>query len=139
MSVDLLWSIIAVLCHNSIDCGQFVYPFTIEPHTITLESSRRTTLAAHTARREAYLRSRADEKERRKREALRRIAPGFEPHGGPLVPTKSASPRNSLASPIQGMVDESNRHDQRPRSVMDDLVDQLAALEGSSGPTPTLS
>ncbi|KAF8900847.1 hypothetical protein CPB84DRAFT_1815323 [Gymnopilus junonius] len=118
----------------------FVYPFTIEPHTITLESSRRTTLAAHTARREAYLRSRDEEKERRRREALRRIAPGFEPHGGPLVPTKSASPRSSVASPPQGMLGEGIR--QQPRSVMDDLVDQLAALEGSStksGPSPPLS
>ena len=56
---------------------------------MTLESSRRKTIAAHAARREAYLHSRDDEKERRKREALWRIAPGFEPHSGPLVPTKT--------------------------------------------------
>jgi len=46
-------------------------------------------MAAHAARREAYLRSRDDDKERRKRDALRRIAPGFEPYGGPLVPTRN--------------------------------------------------
>ncbi|KAJ3512590.1 hypothetical protein NLJ89_g3432 [Agrocybe chaxingu] len=40
----------------------FVYPFTLEPHIVTLESSRRTTLAAHATRREAYLRSRDEEK-----------------------------------------------------------------------------
>ncbi len=34
---------------------QFAYPFTLEPHVITLESSRKTTIAAHIARREAYL------------------------------------------------------------------------------------
>ena len=68
---------------------QFVYPFTLEPHVVTLESSRRKTIAAHATRREAYLRSRDDEKERRKRDALWRIAPGFEPHSGPLVPTKT--------------------------------------------------
>lgn len=70
---------------------QFVYPFTLEPHVIRLEDSRRSTLAAHTARREAYLKAREEEKERRKREALRRIAPGFEPQGTLLLPTKRQS------------------------------------------------
>ncbi|KAJ7671940.1 hypothetical protein B0H17DRAFT_1208866 [Mycena rosella] len=99
----------------------FVYPFTIEPHILTLESSRRTTLAAHATRREAYLRARAEEKERRKRDALRRIAPGFEPgEGHLLVPTKRASVIAPAASPLP------------PRSVMEDLVDQLAALDSAS-------
>jgi hypothetical protein len=102
---------------------QFVYPFTIEPHIMTLESSRRTTLAAHTARREAYLRSRMDEKERRKRDALRRVAPGFEPgEGHMLVPTKRSSV--VAASPAVSPPP--------PKSVMEDLVDQLAALDSAS-------
>ncbi|KAF8151559.1 hypothetical protein B0H34DRAFT_790884 [Crassisporium funariophilum] len=106
----------------------FVYPFVLEPHIITLESSRRSTIAAHAARREAYLRSREDEKERRKRDALRRIAPGFEPHGSLLVPTKN--PGNP--SPHQaGELGQDKAH-QRTRSVMDDLVDQLAALEAAA-------
>ncbi|TFK68919.1 hypothetical protein BDN72DRAFT_870805 [Pluteus cervinus] len=99
----------------------FVYPFTLEPHVITLESSRRTTIAAHSARREAYIRSREDEKERRRREALRRIAPGFEPQGSVLVPTRPA--QNPLPEPTP------------VRSVMDDLVDHLANL--SSGGSPS--
>ncbi|KAF8063491.1 hypothetical protein FPV67DRAFT_247922 [Lyophyllum atratum] len=103
----------------------FVYPFTLEPHVITLESSRRSTIAAHAARREAYLRSRDDEKERRKRDALRRIAPGFEPQGSVLVPTRTGSAPQPPEAPIPG-----HRH---TRSVMDDLVDQLAALDSASG------
>lgn len=104
----------------------FVYPFTLEPHIITLESSRRSTIAAHTARREEYLRSRESEKERRKRDALRKIAPGFEPSGNVLVPTKSVS---------SGGNEEGKTHE-RTRSVMDDLVDQLAALDSAStGPS----
>ncbi|KAF8962911.1 hypothetical protein BDZ97DRAFT_1078822 [Flammula alnicola] len=110
----------------------FVYPFTLEPHTITLESSRRTTLAAHVAHREAYLHSRDDERERRKRDALRRIAPGFEPHSSPLVPTKGAANHITPNSTQEGTPNGSSQTHQRTRSVMDDLVDQLAALEGGS-------
>ncbi|KAJ6569500.1 hypothetical protein B0H19DRAFT_696691 [Mycena capillaripes] len=106
----------------------FVYPFTLEPHVLTLESSRRSTLAAHATRREEYLRSRADEKERRKRDALRRIAPGFEPEGHLLVPTKRSSV--IAAAPVSPP--------QPPKSVMEDLVDQLAALDSASSSHPTM-
>ncbi|KIJ37279.1 hypothetical protein M422DRAFT_178298 [Sphaerobolus stellatus SS14] len=104
----------------------FVYPFTLEPHILTLESSRQATLAAHASRRDAYLRSRQDEKERRKREALRRIAPGFEPSGTPLVPTRVGS-----SSQSQAQRTNPNGH-ARTRNVMDDLVDQLEAMEANS-------
>ena len=107
---------------------QFVYPFTLEPHIITLESSRRNTIAAHAARRETYLRSRDEEKERRKRDALRRIAPGFEPQGV-LVPTKTGLISGREAEASVGTAEGGHR---RTRSVMEDLVDQLAALDSAS-------
>lgn len=94
---------------------------------MTLEASRRSTLAAHAARREAYLKARDDERERRKREALRRIAPGFEPSSIPLVPVKRDTTHTSTTDgPSSPPTHE------RSRSVMDDLVDQLAALDSSS-------
>ncbi|GBE89080.1 hypothetical protein SCP_1500830 [Sparassis crispa] len=102
----------------------FVYPFTLEPHVLTLEDSRRSTLAAHTARREAFLKAREDEKERRKLEALHRIAPGFEPRGTPLVPVKRFSMVPSPPSPVS----QENTGHTSSKSVMEDLVDQLAAL-----------
>ncbi|KAG7442697.1 uncharacterized protein BT62DRAFT_935723 [Guyanagaster necrorhizus] len=105
----------------------FVYPFTLEPHILTVESSRRTTFAAHTARREGFLRARNDEKERRKREALRKIAPGFEPAGSVLVPTKTGSVSNPPSNNTPGPELPSSH--QRSNSVMEDLVDKLAALD----------
>lgn len=66
---------------------------------------------------------RAEEKERRRRDALHRIAPGFEPgEGHLLVPTK----RSSVIASVPAVSPAP------PRSVMDDLVDQLAALEYAS-------
>ncbi|KAB5594104.1 hypothetical protein CTheo_2441 [Ceratobasidium theobromae] len=101
----------------------FVYPFTIEPHILTLESSRRTTLAAHATRREAYLRAREEDKIRRKKEALRRVAPGFDPDMGTLMPTKLSAPIHAPPVATSGAMAA------LPRSAMDDLVDQLAVME----------
>ncbi|THV02580.1 hypothetical protein K435DRAFT_962895 [Dendrothele bispora CBS 962.96] len=112
----------------------FVYPYTLEPHILTTESSRRSTLAAHAARRDAYLQAREDEKERRKREALRKIAPGFDPRGV-LVPTPTPTRNASISLPISPDTtgSRSNAGDgpghRHTKSVMEDLVDQLAALD----------
>ncbi|KAF8480429.1 hypothetical protein DFH94DRAFT_692743 [Russula ochroleuca] len=117
----------------------FVYPYTVEPHVLNIESNRRTTIAAHAARHEAYLRAREDEKNRRKREALRRIAPGFEPRSAPLVPVKTGA---ALGQEQQQQQHEGGGdptaaaagaagQDLPQRDVMDDLVDRLAALEDS--------
>ncbi|KAI1797977.1 hypothetical protein LXA43DRAFT_875818, partial [Ganoderma leucocontextum] len=103
----------------------FVYPFTLEPHVLTVEASRRSTLAAHTARREAHLKARDEENEQRKREALRRIAPGFEPMSTPLVPTKRFS--GVPIPPTSSLADGSSHR--RTKSVMEELVDHLEALD----------
>lgn len=103
---------------------------------LTLESSRQSTLLSHAARSAAYLRSREDEKTRRKREALRKIAPGFEPLGGTLVPTKVGAGLNVAAQELEAAgVSGSGSNELAGRSVMDDLVDQLAALDSSTNVT----
>ncbi|KJA15841.1 hypothetical protein HYPSUDRAFT_207516 [Hypholoma sublateritium FD-334 SS-4] len=107
----------------------FVYPFTLESLVINVEDARRSTLAAHATRRDAYLRAREDERERRKRDALRRIAPGFDPRSTPLVPTRG--PSSTAVSPPGFMGSLSPDHPP-VRSVMDDLVNQLAALDSAS-------
>ena len=115
---------------------KFVYPFTLEPHVLAVESSRRATIAAHAARREAYLRAHEDEKQRRKREALRRIAPGFEPRSAPLVPVKTGPALNQRQGEGGDVADGAGAgaggEAQHPRDVMDDLVDKLAALESTA-------
>jgi hypothetical protein len=110
---------------------QFVYPFTLEPHVLTVESNRRATLAAHAARRDDLLRAREDEKQRRKREALRRIAPGFEPRAAPLVPVKTgpALDQQQQQWKEDGAGSAAVGQGGHPRDVMDDLVDRLAELE----------
>ncbi|OAX40528.1 hypothetical protein K503DRAFT_687330, partial [Rhizopogon vinicolor AM-OR11-026] len=92
----------------------FAYPYTLEPLILTVESSRRTTLAAHTTRREAYIHARDEERDRRKREVLRRVAPGFDP-AAPLVPLRATH-----SEPSTGEI---------KKDVMDDLVDQLARMD----------
>ena len=95
-----------------------------------MESMRKAKLASDTARHEAYLKQREDEKQRRKREALRRIAPGFEPDSGPLVPTKMSR------DPADGVKGTSVNDEPPVRDVMDDLVDHLAALDAASSSSP---
>jgi hypothetical protein len=119
-----------------------VYPFTLESHILTIESSRRSTFAAHAAKHEALLRTRQEEHDRRRREALNRIAPGFDPSKGALVPEKrmslvgSVNPVSSSLggspSPGAAVASGSGQEHTRTRSVMDDLVDQLAMLDANS-------
>ena len=93
-------------------------------------------IAAHAVRREAYLRVREDEKQCRKREALRRIAPGFEPRSAPLAPVKTGAALDQQELMQEGTGDAAFAvvtaglgQGQPKRDVMDDLVERLAALE----------
>jgi len=99
-----------------------------------MDPNNRAVIATNAVRREEYLRAREDEKQRRKREALRRIVPGFEPRSAPLVPVKNGA---ALGQQQQRQRSEQRREETggensqgRPqRDVMDDLVERLAALE----------
>ena len=67
-------------------CYPFVYTFTLETHLLTFEYSQRSALAAHLAKHEAVLKQCAEDKERVRREAVWRVAPGFEPEPGLMEP-----------------------------------------------------
>jgi hypothetical protein len=98
---------------------------------LKIESNRRRTIAALEKRHEAYLQAREDEKNRRKREALRRIAPGFEPRSAPLVPVKTGAALGHQEGGNDSTAAAAAGQDLPQRDVMDDLVDRLAALEDS--------
>lgn len=72
------------------------------------------------------MRSRIEEIERRKRDALHKIAPGL---GTMLVPTRTSP---ASASTTQGPNISAPAPEIKERNVMDDLVDQLAALESKN-------
>lgn len=115
----------------------FVYPFTLESHVLALESSRRNTIAAHAVRREALLRARDDERQRRKREALRRVAPGFEGNDAVLMPVRVKPPDVNNASndtigerqPSAARSVDGANDGQGQVGTLDDLADQLARLD----------
>lgn len=94
----------------------------LEPHVLALESSRRHTLATYAARRERLLHARDDEKEQRRREALRRVAPGFDGNAGAALEPVRGGAGSDLA-PSEDL----NRRG-RGGDVMDDLVDQLERM-----------
>jgi hypothetical protein len=78
---------------------------------------------------EAYLKRREEDKERQKKDALRKVAPGFEPSAGTLVPQRvggSSSQPNAPAAPLPTI----------QKDPMADLVDQLAALDTAHGGRP---
>ncbi|KZV73882.1 hypothetical protein PENSPDRAFT_602178 [Peniophora sp. CONT] len=105
----------------------FVYPFTLEPHVLSLESARAQTQAAHAARRSALLTARTEERERRRRAALARVAPGFD-GSGLLVPTRKETAQTGTPDSVAAIPAPK---EERRRDVMDDLVDELARLESS--------
>ncbi|KAF8136955.1 hypothetical protein EV363DRAFT_1155899, partial [Boletus edulis] len=114
----------------------FVYPFVLEPHTLSLESSRQSTLATYAARRQGLLRTREEKKEQRRREALRRVAPGFDGNAEtPLEPvsmrTRSGGPTASTAERQTQPLSTTGPGQVLGRGsgdVMNDLVDQLEKM-----------
>ncbi|KAG8800634.1 hypothetical protein FRC17_006828 [Serendipita sp. 399] len=94
----------------------FVYPYTLEPHILTLESQRQATFTAQNAHRATVFQRREqvkeqqrqeqerlkrlieEEEERRRKEKLRKVAPGFDPSAGALVPKRVGN----ASSPASG-------------------------------------
>ncbi|EIW71457.1 hypothetical protein TREMEDRAFT_23877, partial [Tremella mesenterica DSM 1558] len=68
----------------------FVYPFTLEEHVLGLRPSPHEAIAQRRARNASILHQREQEEEQKEREALHRVAPGYNP-SAVLVPTSAST------------------------------------------------
>ncbi|ORY34593.1 hypothetical protein BCR39DRAFT_513542 [Naematelia encephala] len=102
----------------------FVYPFTLETHVLSLHPAPHDAIAQRRAHNAEILHHREVEEEQREREALHKVAPGYNP-ASLLVPM-SASP---ALSPAHSTVPETKPTKQIEHDPMDDLVSRLEEME----------
>ncbi|KZT53716.1 hypothetical protein CALCODRAFT_38589 [Calocera cornea HHB12733] len=110
-----------------------VYTFTLEQRALPSLSQLRASLSALQSTHEQTLANWELEKQRRKREALRKVAPGFEGGEGVLVPTRAVEmhphPPPPPAQPhptLEGTVAQAGTT--MPAGPMDDLVAGLERM-----------
>ena len=112
---------------------KFAYPFTVENHVLhpyppyRSHADQRAQIQAEHEQQTAYLEARASDKEKRRKEILRKLAPGYSEgtlsNGGLMQPkrlsfTPTTQPATTSASPkpADSVVDN------KPRTAMDDLA-----------------
>lgn len=145
---------------------QFVYPYTLEDFVLHPQpphkSHHERISKLHTEHdiRIKFLKEREEEKIRKRKEALRKVAPGYEPpedegeegdvgssntggfeakprKTGILEPTRRSQvllTETLNASPVQTSKPE---EESKPRDVMDDLVEGLARMDELENKTET--
>ncbi|KAL1412585.1 hypothetical protein Q8F55_000332 [Vanrija albida] len=106
----------------------FVYPFTLETHVVGLTPPPHVAISEKRARAAAVLHAREVEEEQRERDALHKLAPGYNP-SSLLVPTARGG-----AAPAAGALQPSSSAAGAPAAAaapdpMDELVAQLEELE----------
>ncbi|KAL7006559.1 hypothetical protein EMMF5_003980 [Cystobasidiomycetes sp. EMM_F5] len=128
----------------------FVYPYSLEDHVLSpapphvSHSERITSLRDQHAKRLAFLKSREQEKARKRKEQLRKVAPGWEPpddvgDDATGVTTGTSKRTSGILEPTRKVVkaepakpdvlEEAIIPTSQTRDVMDDLVEGLAKLE----------
>lgn len=128
---------------------QFVYPYSLETYVLSPQpphishAERIRKLEEQHAARVKFLKDREDEKKRKKRDQMRKIAPGWEPAeddedgstGGQgkrsssiLEPTKKKAFNSADAAPSVGTA-TSEPVATKPRDPMDDLVEGLSRMD----------
>lgn len=138
---------------------QFVYPYTLEDFVLHPQPPHKShhdriaKLHSEHETRLKFLQEREEEKTRKRKEALRKVAPGYEPpedddgvtevgssitsdleekhkKTGILEPTrKSQVPLTDTLSTSPGQTTTSAQAEDKPRDVMDDLVEGLARMD----------
>ncbi|KAK4687370.1 hypothetical protein P7C73_g2739, partial [Tremellales sp. Uapishka_1] len=101
----------------------FVYPFTLETHILALNPSPHVAIAAQRARNAAILHQREVEEEQKERDALHRIAPGYNPSSLLIPLSVSHTPVTTGKDVAQGRTDE--------LGGINDLVTRLEEMEST--------
>ncbi|WWC66001.1 uncharacterized protein I303_108623 [Kwoniella dejecticola CBS 10117] len=115
----------------------FVYPFTLEEHVLSVHPSPAEAISARRARNAEILHQREVEEEQKEKDALRRIAPGYNPASVLLPSSNSPRPSSASVQPHQSSLldNEPSTLDKAAASTgtssdpMDDLVLQLEQME----------
>ncbi|TXT13006.1 hypothetical protein VHUM_01407 [Vanrija humicola] len=105
----------------------FVYPFTLEQHVVALTPPPHVAIAEQRARSAAVLHAREVEEEQRERDALHKLAPGYNP-SSLLVPTARSGGGGAAQPAASGAAAGAAAASAAP-DPMDDLVAQLEQLE----------
>ncbi|WWC95705.1 hypothetical protein V866_002570 [Kwoniella sp. B9012] len=112
----------------------FVYPFTLEEHVLSVHPSPSEIISQRRARNAEILHKREVEEEQKEKEALRKIAPGYNP-SSVLLPSSSSSntpkPTQSIPSTFDSLMQNTSQQQGNGGAIdpMDDLVSQLEEME----------
>lgn len=94
-----------------------MYPFTLEQHVVALQPQPHVAIAERRARLAAVLHARELAEEQKEKEALHRVAPGYNPQTM-LMPTSTTKAEEAAVPESTGPVDP-----------MDELVARLEEME----------
>lgn len=121
----------------------FVYPFSLESYVLSENSPNSETISALHSKHVEYLNFRKSEKERLRREEIRRLAPGWKDRSeqdgedeGILKPDIKGKIGEGLNG-NDGFKEEGKEMVKEQRNVMDDLVDHLASLDSQASEQTT--
>ncbi|KAK6908579.1 hypothetical protein L486_01767 [Kwoniella mangroviensis CBS 10435] len=110
----------------------FVYPFTLEDHVLSVHPSPSEVISQRRARNAEILHKREVEEEQKEKEALRKIAPGYNP-SSVLLPSASNTPKTaqSIPSTFDSLMQNASQQQSNAGTIdpMDDLVSQLEEME----------
>lgn len=112
----------------------FVYPFSLESYVLDPNTPSSATIDQLLDKHKQYLEAREREKEEKKKEMLRKVAPGWQGTGGAmLMPTSAAGAgaKESVQTEAAPAVEtnKAEQQTQQERTPLDDLADHLAQLD----------
>ncbi|GAK66768.1 uncharacterized protein PAN0_014d4992 [Moesziomyces antarcticus] len=121
----------------------FVYPFSLESYVLDPNTPSSTTIDQLLEKHAQYLKHREEDKQKRQRDMLHKLAPGWQGASGVLQPTSTAWNQSNPSAgqntnAVQPQHQEQQQQQQQERTPLDDLADHLAQLDAlHSQPPPT--